>query len=311
MAEIFFPFDQGAGANVREADWSKMARFWRGSGVLPANINYRFGPFNGGVGSLVNDISNQLSVVAATGMNVTVKSGKAWIMGHYYENSSDLTVTLPMADPTYPRIDRVVVRVDWVANTVGVKLLQGTPSSSPTAPTLTMTEGGVWEIPLAQIYVGAAASSIVSANITDERIPSIASDMTPACEITAASSQTLTAGYNKISFSTKNYDNFSMADTANSQIKINVSGLYLVKFTCRLDNNGYITITKNATSGAPSNSNILGRLLSAEGTVTAIAALSRGNTIQGYVYPSGATATAAINPYVPTLSAVRIGDYAT
>ena len=45
----------------------------------------------------------------------------------------------------------------------------GQASTSPTAPALTRTTGGTWELSLAQIYVAAGATSIAQSDITDER----------------------------------------------------------------------------------------------------------------------------------------------
>ena len=48
------------------------------------------------------------SVPAA--MSVSVGTGMALIQGRYYINDGDLTLNVEAADPSHPRIDRVVVR---------------------------------------------------------------------------------------------------------------------------------------------------------------------------------------------------------
>jgi len=48
-------------------------------------------------------------------------------------------------------------------------VLTGTPAASPTPPNVTQSST-IWEISLAQVYVGAAVSTIAAGNITDERI---------------------------------------------------------------------------------------------------------------------------------------------
>jgi len=50
-----------------------------------------------------------------------------------------------------------------------VYVLEGTPSSNPTVPTLTQN-ADMHEIPLATIYVTAGATSLTQYNITDERV---------------------------------------------------------------------------------------------------------------------------------------------
>jgi hypothetical protein len=37
--DLYLPFDAGAGANVTEDNWRKMARHWLGSGVLSNEDN--------------------------------------------------------------------------------------------------------------------------------------------------------------------------------------------------------------------------------------------------------------------------------
>lgn len=113
---------------------------------------------------------SELEVIENTpaAMNVVVGTGEAWIQGIRYVNSAAKTVTVTAANPTNPRIDRIVVRLTWATNTCEAVLLAGTAAATPAAPALTQS-ADVWEISLAQVLVGAGATSIVSANITDER----------------------------------------------------------------------------------------------------------------------------------------------
>ena len=57
--------------------------------------------------------ADNLKVAAASGMNLTVQAGSAWIDGYCYENTDPLTLTISTADGVNPRIDRVVLR--WSA----------------------------------------------------------------------------------------------------------------------------------------------------------------------------------------------------
>lgn len=119
--------------------------------------------------------------VAATGpasMNVTVNTGWCAIVGDYQANMgvytvyNDALVTLPIstADPSNPRIDRIVVTIQdsyytGSADDVIFQVVQGTPASSPVAPA-TPTNS----ISLATVAVGAAVTQINSGNITDTRV---------------------------------------------------------------------------------------------------------------------------------------------
>lgn len=108
-------------------------------------------------------------------MSVNVAAGAAWIRGSEsatqgaYHVVSDAVVNLPIAtaDATNPRLDLVVVRVkdaDYSGsdNEVVFEVVTGTPAGTPVAPAV--PDNG---LALALISVGAAASSIVTANITN------------------------------------------------------------------------------------------------------------------------------------------------
>ena len=105
----------------------------------------------------------------STGLNVKVKSGQALVRGHYYNSTEEETIVVPTASVSNPRIDLVVARLDPTANSIVLALVTGTPAGSPTAPTPTQTESGIYELPLAEVYVGTGVVTIIPANVTDLR----------------------------------------------------------------------------------------------------------------------------------------------
>jgi hypothetical protein len=105
----------------------------------------------------------------STGMNVKVKSGQALVRGHYYDSTGTETILIPAADATNPRIDRVVLRLNPTTNAILLTLIQGTPAASPSAPALTQTDGAIYDLPLAQVYVAANETIIEPADVTDQR----------------------------------------------------------------------------------------------------------------------------------------------
>jgi hypothetical protein len=113
--------------------------------------------------------SNGLQVLANNSMDVTVKAGKAWINGYYYCNTGDLAVTLGTADGVLNRIDRLVLRWSLSTRDITVQVLQGAYSASPAAPALSRN-ADVYELALADVYVGKGVVSIKQANITDQRL---------------------------------------------------------------------------------------------------------------------------------------------
>lgn len=113
---------------------------------------------------------DSLAVTAAEagGMRVDVAPGMAVIDGYTYQNTDTLTLSVPEADATYPRLDLVVLRLDLDAREMRCILCPGVAAMNATVPTLTVTES-VHEIPLAQIAVAAGETVIESAALTDLR----------------------------------------------------------------------------------------------------------------------------------------------
>jgi hypothetical protein len=112
------------------------------------------------------------------GLSVLVSSGWAAIVGTTQANMgtyvgfNDGTVTLSVntADPTNPRIDLVCMTVNDAyytgsLNNVILQVVAGTPASSPVAPALPANS-----ISLATVAVGAGATALTNANITDTRV---------------------------------------------------------------------------------------------------------------------------------------------
>lgn len=119
---------------------------------------------------VIQDRGNELEVYAdGSGMNVKVRDGDYLARGHYYTNSGTETLTVTAADPSLPRIDSVILRLDPTANSILLVVLAGTPNASPSAPALTQTDSGIYEVKLADIAVAAGAVVISSGNVTDAR----------------------------------------------------------------------------------------------------------------------------------------------
>jgi hypothetical protein len=133
-------------------DWSAMAQNWLNTGVIKGKLN------------------DLLAYADSTGMQVKVKSGQAFMQGHFYQSDSEELLPIAAADSSNPRIDRIIIRLDYTSDSIQLGILQGIPAVSPVAPALTQNSTR-WEISLAQVYVGASVSTIVAGNITDERFP--------------------------------------------------------------------------------------------------------------------------------------------
>jgi hypothetical protein len=104
-----------------------------------------------------------------SGMNVKVRAGEALVRGHYYKSTAVETLTVTAADPTNPRVDLVVLELDPIANSIILKVIAGTPASSPVAPTPVQTDAAVYQQVIATVAVAVGVFSIESADVTDSR----------------------------------------------------------------------------------------------------------------------------------------------
>lgn len=113
-------------------------------------------------------------VTAAGGLKVTVGAGRGWVhpnrfTGYSITKREADTLTMPLADPSLPRIDRIVMRYDAGARAASLQVLQGTASSTPTAPAISRTEL-IYDLCLAEITRPAGSTSITTGQITDTRL---------------------------------------------------------------------------------------------------------------------------------------------
>lgn len=115
--------------------------------------------------------SDGLQVIAYSGMEIKVNAGYAFINGYAYKNPASQAITLDTAEGAQNRVDRVVVRWDLPQRDIYLAVLKGTPSAKPQATAVTRTTE-IWELALADIYVGKGVTAIRTANITDQRFNS-------------------------------------------------------------------------------------------------------------------------------------------
>ena len=127
-----------------------------------------------GLTSGVFSSAEDFPVTAAGGLKVTVGAGRGWVhpsrfTGYSITKREADTLTMPLADPSLPRIDRIVMRYDAGARAASLQVLQGTASSTPTAPAISRTEL-IYDLCLAEITRPAGSTSISTGQITDTRL---------------------------------------------------------------------------------------------------------------------------------------------
>jgi len=135
------------------SEWSEVFKHLAGNGIIP------------GEGKEFN-----VRETDPLALSVIVDPGVVFINGRYGKLSTSQTLNLSAADPTYDRIDRVVLRLnlDTAVRKMYLDVLTGTPAASPSSPALTRS-GDIYELSIAQILVPAGATSINNSHITSEK----------------------------------------------------------------------------------------------------------------------------------------------
>lgn len=118
------------------------------------------GVFNGG-----------FQVLADSGMNIKVTPGYANIEGKVAHSKVIETLQLDSANSVLNRIDNVVLRKDEVNRKITLEIVKGSSSENP-VPAEPTRNDLIYEIVLAQIFVGASVIKITQSAITDTRMDS-------------------------------------------------------------------------------------------------------------------------------------------
>ena len=111
-----------------------------------------------------------LSILVASGWAAVVGTVQANMGTYVGYNDGTVVLSITTADPTNPRIDLVCLTVNdayytGALNNAVLQVVAGTPAGSPVAPALPANS-----ISLATVAVGAGATAITNANITDTRV---------------------------------------------------------------------------------------------------------------------------------------------
>lgn len=112
-----------------------------------------------------------LQVLASRGMTVQVQTGYSNVNGKVGLFESATNVTLSVANSRYPRIDTIIIERNDADRVIQIDKVTGEytgENPQPTAPIWDETQG-IYQLVLAQIYVGAGVSSISQEDITDKR----------------------------------------------------------------------------------------------------------------------------------------------
>lgn len=121
---------------------------------------------------IINDgvfanIGTAFSVQATTGNTVNVGTGRCWFDSTWLLNDATLPIELDDAEVLLDRIDAIVIEINHSESVRAgsIKVVNGTPSSTPTNPTMTHTDY-INQYPIAYIMRSANSDAITQANIT-------------------------------------------------------------------------------------------------------------------------------------------------
>lgn len=117
---------------------------------------------------IFSNIGTAFAVKADVGNTVIVGIGRAWFNSTWLLNDALLPLSAAISEILLDRIDAVVIEINHSDSVRegAIKIIKGTPSSSPQRPTMIHT-ADVNQYPLAYIYRTANSSSIIQANITN------------------------------------------------------------------------------------------------------------------------------------------------
>lgn len=111
-------------------------------------------------------IGNAFAVVPGLGVQVKVRSGRAWFNKRWSVNTADLPLDLTPPDLLLPRIDAVILEVDTrvFSRKNAIKAITGEPNVNPVKPTLTRADG-FYQYPLAWVRVDQNVETIAPSKI--------------------------------------------------------------------------------------------------------------------------------------------------
>ena len=170
--------------------------------------------------------------VSITGTRqITIAPGLAWINYDDFNGVSAcsreaVNLTVPDADSTLPRIDRVVLQFDTAANLTAVKLKPGTPAAAPEPPAI-LQNHNQYELGLCTVSVPAGSSVITAADITDTRTDEAVCGLMRD-GVTGIPTETLLAQYTAILTAMQQSGNAQLQQLAES-IKAVDSGSFYTK----------------------------------------------------------------------------------
>ena len=170
--------------------------------------------------------------VSITGTRqITIAPGLAWINYDDFKGVSvcsreDTVLTVPDADNTLNRVDRVVLQFDTSSNLTDIRLKTGTPAVAAQPPDI-LQNHNQYELGLCTISVPAGSAAVTAADITDTRTDEAVCGLMRD-GVTGIPTETLLAQYTAILTAMQQSGNAQLQQLAES-IKAVDSGSFYTK----------------------------------------------------------------------------------
>jgi hypothetical protein len=164
MTQYGLPFDgiligDATKAPYSAAEWARQYLLRHGVGTAFPNYGVFRGSGNGSREPLEVLATNPVSAA------IEVQPGAALVNGRFYESTAAEQLAIAANAAGNPRIDTIVLRLDFVSQTVRLAVLQGAAAASPVRQTLTQN-ASFWEIPLADVAVANGFTTLAQSTIT-------------------------------------------------------------------------------------------------------------------------------------------------
>lgn len=112
-------------------------------------------------------------VIAHDGLKLKVRPGFGIVRGRFAWDEEEFELTVAEGHTSYRRIDRVILRANYLERLCEIVIREGVPGARPEPPELIRpVAGDYYELCLATVSVSAKQAVITQANITDTRYDS-------------------------------------------------------------------------------------------------------------------------------------------